>query len=284
MQKDLQANWQNYTMTSFSVLMSVYSGDDAGQLRSALESITFRQTRKPSEIILVVDGPIGDELKRVIHNFDFPINSVWLDENCGLGKALSIGLDHCKHNLVARMDSDDISVPERFEVQLYKFYNDPDLDVLGGQILEFSGDVKNVLGRRIVPLSNQKIQKRSVYRNPMNHMTVMFKKDKVLSVGGYQDMRLYEDYYLWLRLISKNIKLENVKETLVFARAGNELLARRKGLKNAVNEWKFYRRITDDRLMSPLFSMPLGLTRSLLRLVPSFMFTGLYSTFLRQKK
>ena len=271
-------------MTSFSVLMSVYSGDVAGQLLSALESVTFKQTRKPDEVILVVDGPIGEELKNVIYNFKFSLNVVWLEENSGLGKALSIGLDHCKYNLVARMDSDDISVPERFEVQLKKFNDDPDLDVLGGQIIEFSGDIKNVLGRRIVPLSHEMIKKRSFYRNPMNHMSVMFKKDKVLSVGSYKDMSLYEDYYLWLRLISKNMKLENVKETLVFARAGNELLARRKGLKNAINEWKFYRRITDDRLMSPLFSIPLGLTRSLLRLVPSFMFIGLYSRFLRKKK
>lgn len=268
---------------SFSVLMSVYCDDNPVHFNAALESITFSQTKAPGEIILVVDGPIGDELKHVIKNFDYDLNVVWLKKNVGLGNALSQGLEYCQYNLVARMDSDDISVPERFELQLNKFNGDPDLDVLGGQIIEFSGEVNNVLGRRIVPLSNEMIRKRSVYRNPMNHMSVMFRRDKVLSVGGYKDMFYYEDYYLWLRLIAKNSKFENLDVPLIFARAGNDLLSRRKGLKNAVNELNFYKRIAYEGLLNPLISIPLGLIRSFLRLLPGFVFLKLYSNFLRQK-
>ena len=226
----------------FSVLMSVYKNDDPDHLRLAFDSIFHKQTLKPTEIILVVDGPIEKKLADVILSFDNDyLKTFYLKKNLGLGKALNFGLNKVSYDLVARMDSDDIACPNRFEIQLKEFSSDEDLVLLGGHIEEFGLAKKRV---RKVPVSHHQIVKFISKRNPFNHMTVMFKKNAVISSGGYQHMPFYEDYYLWHRMLNnKNGKLRNVDKVLVKARVSNGLLERRHGWGMFKNEYLFYVRL-----------------------------------------
>jgi glycosyltransferase involved in cell wall biosynthesis len=267
---------------SFSVLMSVYKNDTSLNFLEAINSILINQSVVPDEVVVVVDGPVGGDLRKTIESYASNIVRIfWLKENLGLGKALAYGLDNCSNNLVARMDSDDISISERFEIQLSEFQLDPSLAVIGGQIMEFAETTEDIMGRRKVPTTHAAIKRRSRFRNPMNHMTVMFRKDYVLAVEGYKSMYFYEDYYLWLRLLAKGYRLKNVSQDLVFARAGANLVSRRRGLDNAKNEWNFYRMSRKENLLNPLTAIFLGVIRSVLRLMPLSVFAFLYSKFLR---
>lgn len=214
----------------FSVLMSVYKKDQPEFLKMAIESV-IHQTVRPSEIVIVIDGPVADEMKKILEVYqkeDF-FQLVFLEENLGLGNALEIGLSHCSYDLVARMDADDISVENRFEKQLREFEKDEHLSIVGGQIEEFIDTVKNVVGIRRVPVQHEEIKEYMKARCPFNHMTVMFRKEEVQKVGGYMEWHFNEDYYLWLRMCLRNCRFRNVEDTLVYARVGKEMYQRRGG-------------------------------------------------------
>lgn len=221
-----------------SLLMSVYIKEKPEYFKEALMSVVT-QTLPVKEIVLVLDGPITSDLQKVIDdcqtNNPELINLVPLKENVGLGKALAIGVEACKYELIARMDTDDIMLPERIEKQYAEFVNDPELTIVGSNIDEFYDSPQKIVGRRIVPESNEEIRKFSKKRNPFNHMTVMFKKSAILNVGNYQPMMGFEDYYLWVRLLKAGYKGKNVQESLVYARTGEDMYARRGGKKYFVN-------------------------------------------------
>jgi len=216
----------------FSVLMSVYTKERPEYLQASLNSLV-KQTVLPSEIVLVEDGPLSDELNQVVEKFDEAYPKLFrikkLSKNKGLGKALNIGLLACENELVARMDSDDIAVENRFAIQLTTMIRE-DLDIYGGQIIEFTNDIKNTLAKRIVPLQNNKIIKFAHKRNPFNHMTVMFKKSKIQMLGSYRTKPGYEDYDLWVRAIIAGLKLKNDPGILVYVRAGEDMVNRRGGI------------------------------------------------------
>lgn len=215
---------------SFSILMSVYKKDDPEYLDSALNSVEL-QTVKPSEIILVEDGPISKELQFVIDehvrksNIKFKL--VKLKKNHGLGEALRIGTDYISTNWIARMDSDDISVPKRFEMQLNEIKKNPNLAVIGGQIREFAGDIQNIVGKRNVPLNEKDIKKFIKWRSPFNHPTVMINKKILKDVGGYVAYGNLEDYYLWSRIIISNEQVKNLAGSLVLMRVDKGMYSRR---------------------------------------------------------
>lgn len=216
----------------FSVAMSVYKNDNPQHFDRALESITTFQTIKPSEIVLVVDGQIGDELNRVINKYGqlYPIFKVIrLDKNAGLGNALKLAVENASYDLIARMDSDDISVSTRFEQQLGFFASNPSVDIVGGDISEFIGEENNIVAYRKVPTSEQDIKNYMKVRCPFNHMTVMYKKTAVLKAGGYLDLFWNEDYYLWIRMQLSKAKFSNTGTTLVNVRTGSDMYARRGG-------------------------------------------------------
>lgn len=224
----------------FSVLMSVYKNDISEYLNQAIESV-LNQTIKPNEIVIVVDGSISIELKDILEKYKekydiFKI--IYLKENQGLGDALRIGLKYCTYNIVARMDSDDISVPNRFEKQVQEFEKDKDLDIVGGQIYEFIDNKENIICSREVPLENDDIYKYAKKRCPFNHVTVMFKKDSVLNSGGYLKWYNNEDYYLWIRMMESKSKFKNVPEYLVYVRVGNEMYQRRGGIQYFKSEYR----------------------------------------------
>ena len=216
----------------FSVLMSVYIKEKPEYLDKALESI-FNQTVTPNEVILVEDGPLTKELEKVIKKYEkkYPeLKPIKYKENRGLGIALHDGLLECSNELVFRMDTDDICLPTRFEKQL-KVFKEKNVDIVGSNITEFDETMENITSNRIVPETDEEIKKMIKKRNPMNHMTVAYKKDAVIKAGNYQNMMYFEDYYLWARMINNNCKFYNIQETLVNVRGGIDMIKRRGGKK-----------------------------------------------------
>ena len=212
----------------FSVLMPIYHGDDAGAVREAISSIELNTVR-PSQIVLIIDGPICDELDSVVREcVGEPFTVVRLDKNCGIVTALNTGLDHCKFELVARCDADDINLCDRFSKQLELFSDNPNLAVAGGQIVEFCRESDGVLLKKEVPYSHADIVKRLKTRSPFNHMTVMFRKSVVDEVGRYPSIRFREDYALWASIIAAGHESVNHSDVLVRA-AGGVLMYQRRG-------------------------------------------------------
>lgn len=217
---------------NFSVLLSVYRKENPEYLKQSIDSI-FTQTVPPTEIVMVEDGPLTDELYKVLDGYkkDPRWKAVPLPENVGLGKALNAGLEACSYELVARMDTDDIAKPERFEKQLAAFAADPELSLCGTQAAEFRDTPENVTAHKKVPLTDKEIRQYARKRNPFNHPTVMYKKSEVLRAGSYQHAMWFEDYYLWARMLAQGSKTRNLPEELLWFRAGEDLFGRRGGFK-----------------------------------------------------
>jgi glycosyltransferase involved in cell wall biosynthesis len=217
----------------YSVLMSLYIKEKPEYLKLAVESM-IRQTIIPDEIVIVKDGPLTTELEEVLQEYmdKYPelFNIVAIENNIGLGLALNLGLKNCKNELVARMDTDDIAMPERCEKQLQAFEKDTELSILGGNISEFIDCEKNIVSRRIVPTDYTEIGRYLKKRCPLNHMTVMFKKSEVLKAGNYCEWFWNEDYYLWIRMFEAGCKFGNLPEVLVNVRVGKDMYKRRGGL------------------------------------------------------
>lgn len=214
------------------MLMSVYIKEKAEHFHECMESI-LKQSLLPNEIVIVEDGPITDDLSMEIEYYkqtiQIPIKVVPLHNNQGLGPALAEGIKHCKFSLVARMDTDDICMPKRFEKQIKEFENCPELDIVGSYILEFDGSVDNIISERKVPLFDKDIRKYQKRRGAFNHMTVMYRKEAVLQAGNYQDIPLMEDDDLWCRMFLNGCISKNIGESLVYARTGRAMIERRGG-------------------------------------------------------
>lgn len=239
----------------FSVLMSVYCNDKPEWVRIAVESISIRQTVQPDEVFIVVDGPVPDNLAQMLYKLQQEISTIhleWCKENRGLGLALQYGLARVKHEIVARMDSDDISVPNRFEQQLIMLEQDPKLSIVGGHISEFIDSPDNIVGNRIVPITDVEIRTYMKKRDGLNHMTVMFRKSEVLRVGSYQHWYYNEDSWLWIRMYLGGCKFGNLDKTLVNVRVGKDMYARRGG-------WKYFKSevgLQKIRLKKHIISLP----------------------------
>lgn len=215
----------------FSVLMSVYYKENPEFLKQSLESIV-NQTLKPREIVLVEDGKLTNDLNKVINEFKTKysfIHIVKLKKNVGLGKALNEGLKHCKYEYVARMDSDDIALKQRFEKQMKYLINHQSVDVIGSNISEYDELMLRKTSEKHVPETDEEIKKYIKKRNPFNHMTVIYRKDKVIEAGSYVDCPLFEDYYLWCRMAKKGCTFYNIQDNLVNVRAGMYMIEKRGG-------------------------------------------------------
>jgi len=256
--------------------MSVYSKEKDVYLYQSLQSIK-EQTLRPSEVILVEDGPLTDDLYRVIDQFyDMGLRVVKLSKNQGLGIALREGLLHCSHDLVARMDTDDIADTRRFEKQIDFMTRNPEVDVVGSWILESDNDFKSFCSRRTLPLKSQEIIKFAKVRNPLNHMTVVFRKSSVIAAGNYQSFPMFEDYYLWVRMIVNGCKMANMPEYLVNARAGSYMLLRRRGLSYGLTELKFQRKLLTLGFINHVEFVRSVCTKFPLRIVPLFLIRYVY--------
>ena len=218
----------------YSVLISVYYKEKAEYLIECLESMVH-QTVQPSEIVIVKDGKLTAELEDVLTKYKTKYQRLFkfvcLEKNVGLGLALAEGIKNCSHELIARMDSDDISIPNRCELQLREFAKDSLLDVCGGYIKEFCDSKEKVVSIRKVPLVDSEIKEYQKRRDAVNHVTVMFKKSKVLEAGNYQHALLMEDSLLWTNMILHGATFKNIDDYLVYVRTGADMFKRRGGLK-----------------------------------------------------
>lgn len=218
-------------MQNYSVLMSVYYKEKSEYLRTAMESM-FKQTFPTNDFVLVCDGTLTDALYDVIKKFksEYPavINVLQLPQNVGLGCALDEGIKHCKNELIARMDSDDISLPERCEKQIRFFENDEELSIVGTNIDEFWDDPKDIKCSRVVPTEPEEIRKKIGRIQPFNHPTVMYKKSEVIRCGGYGKIKRKQDRDLFSRMINMGCKARNINESLLLFRSNADNYKRRK--------------------------------------------------------
>lgn len=269
----------------YSVLMSVYYKEKPEYLRQSMQSI-YDQTVPTDDFVLVCDGPLTSELDAVITimqgKFDGRLHVYRLEKNGGLGNALNVGIKHCKNELVARMDSDDISRPDRCQKQLGVFSENPSYSMSSGIVEEFSEDITNISACRVVPEHQQDIVNFAKKRNPFNHPCVMYKKSAVEVAGGYQDFYLLEDYYLWIRMLQKRFQGYNLQESLLWMRARSDMYKRRGGWKYVKSQHDLFKYmaktgfITNGQYQSQSFVRLIG------SVMPNWMRAFLFKKILRK--
>lgn len=279
--QELQVNKEN----CFSVLMAVYKKEQPLFFKEALRSV-FEQSLIPNEVVLVKDGPLTEELEQIIVDFSSKneqLKVITLEKNQGLGEALRIGLNACSFDLVARMDSDDICKPYRFEKQIAFLKEHKEITIVGSWIEEFSDCKEEIEAIRELPQEDKQLKIFIKWRNPFNHMTVMFRKKDILAVGGYQPFYLLEDYYLWNRLANANYYFANIGESLLWARGGYTMLERRGGWKYVVSESKLLKFMyRSGRINIVEFGANL-MMKSIIRLIGKHLRHTIYTFFLRKK-
>lgn len=231
-------------MNKFSVLVSIYHKEKAEFFNRAMRSIWDEQDIKPNQIVLVQDGKLNDDLYSVVDKWKIKLDGVLqivnLKNNIGLGDALNAGMQQCTNNLIARMDTDDISLPNRFKEQL-KIFENSDIDICSSWVGEFKYNENDIISHRKVPQHHNEIARFMKTRSGVNHPAVMYKKSAVLKAGGYQRMMWLEDYYLWSRMILSGAKFYNIQGSLLNMRIGNQL-ERRRGIDYAKSEINLQKR------------------------------------------
>lgn len=269
----------------YSVLMSVYEKELPEHLLAAVESMIV-QSAPACELVLVCDGLLTADLEGVIaqlqKNYSDRIKPIRLPENIGLSGALNAGLKHCSCDIVARMDSDDISLPDRCERQLAAL-QEHSCDIVSGTVLEFEEDPDAITARRVLPSTDEEIRIYARSRNPFNHPAVMFRKAAVLEEGGYGECALFEDYQLWLRLLASGKKGHNITEPVLKMRSGSDMYARRGGWQyfKCVRKFlKFRHEIGFSSRANYILSI---ISRGTVALMPNFMRVRVYKRFLRQQ-
>lgn len=269
---------------NYSVLMSVYYKENPIYLRESLESM-FSQTVLTDDFILVADGKLTRELYDVIDEFETRYAGIFqmiqLDENLGLGQALNAGLEHCKNELVARMDSDDISLADRCQLQMEIFTKNPEVDIVSGTLYEFDGDKNNIVVVKKLPENNDDIREYAKRRSPFNHPCVMYKKSTVVDSGGYQHFLWFEDYYLWIRMLQNNAIAYNIPEPILLMRSGNKMYERRGGSKYLKQMVKFRKYMYDVKFCSLFTFIYVTCMQSFVCVLPTKLRVKIYKNFLR---
>lgn len=272
-------------VSKYSVLMSVYHKEKPEYLKQAIESIQA-QTLQTDDFVLVCDGPLNDALDKVIatkqQEMGTTLNVVRLAKNGGLGKALNEGLKHCKNELVARMDSDDIAYLDRCEKQMVIFNTHPEVRICSGIVEEFTTDPSTVDARRVPPETNAEIVEFAKKRNPFNHPCVMYKKSAVEAVGSYQDFYLLEDYYLWLRMLMAGYQGYNIQESLLHMRAGSEMYLRRAGWKYAKTQMGLFKFMKNEGFIGERQYIKSCVIRSGSALAPNWLRKFMFEKVLRK--
>jgi glycosyltransferase involved in cell wall biosynthesis len=229
----------------FSLLMSVYGGDDPAFLDAAFRSVVHDQIRPPDDVVLVQDGPVPPHLAATIDELiatsPSPTTLLALEANVGLGPALDQGMAACAHDIVARMDADDIALPHRFSVQVPIV--EEGVDLLGCSLLEFGLTPDDIVGKRVPPIDPEEIVRYSRFHQPFHHPTVVYRRSVVQAAGGYRHLALMEDYLLFAKMIRQGARVANIAEPLVLYRVGAGAYARRGGLDMAKSELRLQRQL-----------------------------------------
>lgn len=271
-------------MKEFSVLMSVYIKDNPIWLKEALNSMV-KQTVLPTEFLIIEDGPLTEELENILKEYqsNHPFIKIHaLPENVGLGLALKKGMELVQYDLVARMDSDDLSVLDRFERQLECFEH-KDVDLVGSVIIEFDKDPFTSKILRRLPEHHEDIVKFSKKRNPIGHSSVMFKKEAVLKAGNYRDFYLVEDYDLWIRMLKTGSKFYNFQIPLTYMRISKDFYKRRGGIKYYRSINKFKKMMYKEGYITYPQYLKTNLASLIVTMMPGFLRTYIYKKFLRKK-
>ncbi len=270
----------------FSVLLSVYHKEKAIFLDRALKSIWDEQSLKPNEIICVEDGPLSDELYKVLNTWEKNLGTIFkrvvLKENRGLASALNEGLQHCKFEWIARMDSDDIATSDRFEKQISFLQSHPEIDILGGQIDEFLSQVGDLEQKRILPIEHDAIMTYAKKRCPFNHPTVLYKKEVILKLEGYKEAFHYEDYFLWIRLLTSGVKAANLPDIILHMQISKDLFKRRGGWQYAISEIKVQKAFYRLGFLSFKDFILNIILRTPIRLMPNSLRAYIYKKMLRK--
>lgn len=268
-------------MNSFSVLISVYEKDNAKQFKLALASI-FQNTLQPYDVVLIVDGPVKESLKKIINLFKkkyINFNVYFLKENKGLSNALNIGLKLCKCNIIFRADADDINKCDRFKKQLSVISKGYDL--VGSWVDEFH--YTSFISTRKVPEKSKDICRFARFRSPFNHQSICFLKDKINKLGGYEDIPYHEDYLLWVKCIKAHYKVYNIQESLVNVEIGNGFISRRSGIKYILSDIRLNYRLYKYGINTLLAFLIIAFIRSIFFISPTFIKKIIYKYALREK-
>ncbi|WP_369044807.1 glycosyltransferase [Sinomonas sp. P10A9] len=257
--------------SGFSVLLPVYAGDDAARVRRALESVTADQTVPPAQVVIVRDGPVSSDIEAVLADAErdarFPAEVLRLPAGVGLADALDAGLRECRHDVVARMDADDVSVPERFARQLALMA--AGYDIVGSAIAEIGDDESHRIASRPVPATHREIMAQLGFRTPFNHPSVMYRASAVYAAGGYRGVPDMEDYWLWARMLHRGSLGANVPDALVLYRVSDGAYARRGGQRMLTAELRLQRRMLAAGYINGLTFVRNMLVRGIYRLVPT---------------
>jgi len=270
---------------AFSLLMSVWGGDDPRYLETAFRSVVQDQTLPPDDVVLVQDGPVpsllAETITGLIHESPVPTTLLALADNVGLGQALDQGMAACAHDIVARMDADDIALPHRFEVQVPMIA--AGVDLLGSSLLEFGDGPDDIVGRRVPPITADDIIAYSRFHQPFHHPTVVYRRSAVQAAGGYRHLALMEDYLLFAKMIKRGVRVANVAEPLVLYRVGAGAYARRGGVAVLKSELALQRRMHEMGFTSrPQFARNV-VVRGGYRLVPEAIRKAAYRRIIARK-
>jgi glycosyltransferase involved in cell wall biosynthesis len=268
----------------YSVLMAVYNKESSEHLKQSFDSI-LNQTLPAKELVLVCDGPLSSSLDKVIdqyvsnHKGFFRV--IRFKTHMGLGPALREGLMHCNHEYIARMDSDDISCPDRCEKQL-AFMKERQLDLCSGVIAEFTDNPEAIFARRVLPVKHEELVHFARRRSPMNHPCVMFRRSKVMNAGNYREMSRFEDYDLWIRMIQKGARLGNLTETLLYMRIGQVMFRRRGGFDYVKAIACFWKTVYSQGFINLFEYFFVVMSRIAVSLFPDVLRAGFYRLWLRE--
>lgn len=273
-------------LPEYSVLMSVYKNDKPEFLDLAIASMAC-QTVEPKDIVIVCDGPLTSELDATLEKWQKVLEKQLtlhrLNENHGLGFALNVGLSLCKCDIVARMDSDDISRPERCEILLSKLISEG-LDLVGGAIEEFDRAAGDMGVVRMPPLTKKDIDTWLKGRNPFNHMSVLFDRHVVEGAGGYEPFPWMEDYWLWARMIARGCRCANVSDVVVDVRTGEGMYARRSNVAFLKSQVRFFAELRKLGLVGRADQVKAVAQRTMATILPTSLVKLVYNTLLRERK
>lgn len=273
-------------MLKFSVLISVYKNEKPEYFKIALDSM-LKQTLQPAEYVIVKDGLLTEALDACIDDFEMhvsvPVKILAFEKNRGLGLALRDGVFACRNEYIARMDSDDIAKPERFLKQITYLEKNPEIVLLGSRITEFSANAEYPDTITKLPLSDDDIREYAKSRNPFRHMTIIYRKSAILDVGNYRSFLWFEDYDLWIRIMQRGYKVENLQECLVNVRANDAMFARRGGWKYLKQDFYFQQYLYNIGFIGTKVFYKNLILRFIVRILPYRARKKIYCIFLRKE-
>ncbi|MGN0623208.1 MAG: glycosyltransferase [Oscillospiraceae bacterium] len=271
----------------YSLLMTVYDKELPANLNESLESMLM-QTYPPKEAVLVCDGKLTCELNIIVKSFQSEFRDIFrivrISRNVGAGRATNEGIKACSCPYIIKMDSDDISLPDRCEKQMALFAADPELDIVGTFAEEFDGATGEVIGIRKTPVRQEQILKYARRRNPFNRQTIAFKKSAAEEAGGYSDIRMCEDYEFMVRMLENGAKGQNIPEALVRYRVCDEDIVKRSSLENTKAFIKVRRMIYKSGFSGIFDFLVPCIAQTGLFLLPSGVTKTIYRRVLRKRK